>query len=93
MPCALWWAEISGAEGLLGQTATVIEPIGPATRGRVRVLGEDWAARLSSAAASNGEACAMRSRREERLTLIVEPFPRGATDARRSACPSCTLGA
>ena len=47
--------KISGADGLLGVTATVIEPIGPGdTPGRVRVLGEDWSARLIfKAAASN----------------------------------------
>lgn len=38
------WKVTTGGEGLLGQTATVIEPLAP--EGRVRVLGEDWAARL-----------------------------------------------
>ncbi|HEX6797816.1 MAG TPA: NfeD family protein, partial [Ktedonobacterales bacterium] len=42
------WKVTTGGEGLLGQTATVIEPLRPA--GRVRVLGEDWAARLAAPA-------------------------------------------
>jgi membrane-bound serine protease (ClpP class) len=32
----------SGGEGLLGQTAVVVEPIRPGMRGRVRLLGELW---------------------------------------------------
>ena len=40
------WEVRTGGEGLLGQTATVLEPLAPA--GRVRVLGEDWAARLAT---------------------------------------------
>ncbi|HKS69646.1 MAG TPA: nodulation protein NfeD, partial [Ktedonobacterales bacterium] len=40
------WEVRTGGEGLLGQTATVLEPLAPA--GRVRVLGEDWAARLAA---------------------------------------------
>ena len=49
------WKVTTGGEGLLGQTATVIEPLAPA--GRVRVLGEDWAARLGEpGAAPKGRA-------------------------------------
>jgi membrane-bound serine protease (ClpP class) len=74
--------KISGAEGLLGTTATVIEPIGPGNApGRVRVLGEDWSARLGfRAAASNArfeENTPMRVKKVEGLTLIVEPLPAG----------------
>lgn len=35
---------VSGAEGLVGSPATVIEPVGP-DRGRVRTHGESWQAR------------------------------------------------
>jgi membrane-bound serine protease (ClpP class) len=75
--------KLSGSEGLLGQLATVIEPIGPGDApGRVRVLGEDWSARLTvKAAASNVRLeadTAVRVRRVEGLTLFVDPPPGGA---------------
>ncbi len=74
--------KLSGAEGLLGKTATVIEAIGPGDApGRVRVLGEDWSARLGfRAAASNirfEEDMVMRVKKVEGLTLVVEPLPLG----------------
>jgi membrane protein implicated in regulation of membrane protease activity len=58
----------TGAEGLVGERAEVIEPCAP--RGRVRVRGEIWNARCERAAAS-GES--VRVARVEGLTLVVEP--------------------
>jgi membrane-bound serine protease (ClpP class) len=63
----------TGREGLIGKQATVLVPLTP--DGRVRLLGEDWAARLdksaSGAAMEAGQA--VRVRRVEGLRLIVEP--------------------
>jgi membrane-bound serine protease (ClpP class) len=68
---------ISGAEGLVGQTGLVTVPLDPS--GRVKVLGEDWAARLSPELAdlkmsvpANREVSVMAC---EGLTLIVTPIP------------------
>ena len=68
---------ISGAEGLVGQTGLVTVPLDP--NGRVRVLGEDWAARLSPEVAifniaveANHEVSVASC---EGLTLIVRPVP------------------
>ncbi len=79
--------KISGADGLLRQTATVIEPLGPGDApGRVRVFGEDWSARLNfKAAASNARIEAntlVRIKKVEGLTLIVEPLPIATLKAR-----------
>jgi membrane-bound serine protease (ClpP class) len=72
--------KISGAEGLLGRTATVIEPLAPGGEtGRVRVFGENWAARLSAKSAASGVRLdvnsSVRVKAVEGLTLIVEPEP------------------
>lgn len=67
--------QISGAEGLVGQTGFVTTPLSPG--GRVKVLGEDWAAELSPAVAVF--AMTIEADRQvqvtgyEGLTLIVEP--------------------
>ena len=69
--------KISGSEGLLGQTATVVESLAPL--GRVRVLGEYWAARLTEKAAAKGLAVEpnvlVRIKAVDGLTLLVEPIP------------------
>lgn len=57
----------TGAEGLIGARAEVIEACAP--RGRVRVRGEIWNARCSPAAGA-GEA--VRVAAVEGLTLVVE---------------------
>ena len=36
---------MTGVEGLIGESGTALEPIGPGTAGRVRVHGEIWTAR------------------------------------------------
>jgi membrane-bound serine protease (ClpP class) len=63
----------TGKEGLIGKQATVLVPLAP--DGRVRLQGEDWAARLEKP--STGTAVevgqAVRVRRVEGLRLIVEP--------------------
>src|SRR5918996_4741829 len=58
----------TGAEGLVGVRAEVIEPCAP--RGRVRVHGEIWNARCETSAAP-GEA--VRGGGGEGVTLVVEP--------------------
>jgi membrane-bound serine protease (ClpP class) len=58
----------TGAEGLVGERAEVIEPCAP--RGRVRVRGEIWNARCERSAAP-GEA--VRIAAVDGLTLVVEP--------------------
>jgi len=70
------WPVKTGREGLIGEKARVIEPLAP--EGRVRVLGENWAARLSEPFAHAGEAIEagrdVRVVHVEELTLIVEPI-------------------
>lgn len=65
----------TGGEGLLGETAIVLAPLAPT--GRVRVLGEDWAARLKGTPVGpSGEVPAdekVRVIARDGLTLIVEP--------------------
>jgi membrane-bound ClpP family serine protease len=68
---------ISGADGLVGRTGLVTVPLDP--EGRIKVLGEDWAARLSPEVAlfnvaieANHEVSITSC---EGLTLIVRPFP------------------
>jgi membrane protein implicated in regulation of membrane protease activity len=58
----------TGAEGLLGVRAEVIEPCSP--RGRVRVRGEIWNARCEDSAAP-GDSVTVAA--VEGLTLVVEP--------------------
>src|SRR5262249_4702396 len=63
----------TGVEGLIGQTATVIVALAPA--GRVRVRGENWAARLASGerVARLGEN--VRITGIDGMTLLVEFVP------------------
>lgn len=71
----------AGGDGLIGTAATVTVPLAPT--GRVRIYGEDWAARLAEPAATvvkvTGEPVAaqrqVRVKGRDRLTLIVEPLP------------------
>jgi membrane-bound serine protease (ClpP class) len=62
----------TGAEGLLGSTAEVIEACAPA--GRVRLRGEIWHARCGSSV-QVGER--VRVIAVDGLTLEVEPLPNG----------------
>jgi membrane-bound serine protease (ClpP class) len=61
----------TGVEGLIGQTATVIVALAPS--GRVRLRGENWAARLASGEAPVRAGASVRIRGIEGITLIVEP--------------------
>lgn len=63
----------TGREGLIGKQATVLVPLNP--DGRVRLLGEDWAARLDTQSPGTAMEAgqAVRVRRVEGLRLIVEP--------------------
>lgn len=61
----------TGAEGMVGKRAEVIEALDP--DGRVRVHGEIWTAR-SGAPVGAGEP--VRIARVDGLTLVVEPEPR-----------------
>ncbi len=61
----------TGVEGLIGKTATVIVALAPT--GRVRLLGENWAARLASGEGSARVGEAVRIRGIDGITLIVEP--------------------
>jgi membrane-bound serine protease (ClpP class) len=58
----------TGAEGLVGAPAEVVEPCDPA--GRVRVRGELWQARCAKRAVAGQR---MRVTRVDGLTLEVEP--------------------
>ncbi|MGZ3639342.1 MAG: NfeD family protein [Ktedonobacterales bacterium] len=65
----------SGGEGLIGQTATVIVTLAP--EGRVRILGEDWAARLPGSVGPRPPIDAgqqVRVKGRDGLALIVEPL-------------------
>jgi membrane-bound serine protease (ClpP class) len=65
----------TGVEGLIGKTATVIAPLAPI--GRVRLFGENWAARLAGNHANNEEPIrtgqSVRITGIDGITLIVEP--------------------
>jgi membrane-bound serine protease (ClpP class) len=67
----------TGVEGLIGKTATVIVPLAPS--GRVRLLGENWAARLAGSLADNEAPIragqSVRITGIDGITLIVEPVP------------------
>lgn len=67
------WKVTTGGEGLLGQTATVIEPLAPA--GRVRVLGEDWAAQLAETRASKGRTQVRVRGEDPSARLGAAPVP------------------
>jgi membrane-bound serine protease (ClpP class) len=79
------WPVRTGSAGLVGQQATVLTPLAP--DGRVRVLGENWAARLAlpdGAATPTIEAGAtVRIVRVEGLTVLVEPVARDAAVSQR----------
>lgn len=60
----------TGAEGLIGQRAQVIEAVDPTGRMRVRVHGEIWNAR-GAATVDTGDP--VRIAAVDGLTLIVEP--------------------
>lgn len=62
----------TGVEGLIGQTATVLVPLAPA--GRVRLRGENWAARLASGDGAVRAGEAVRITGIEGITLAVEPI-------------------
>lgn len=65
----------SGGEGLIGQIATVIVTLDP--QGRVRILGEDWAAHLPGRAGTQQPIEAgqkVRVKGRDGLALIVEPL-------------------
>ena len=61
----------TGVAGLIGKTATVIVALAPA--GRVRLLGESWAARLASGEGSVRLGESVRITGIDGITLIVEP--------------------
>lgn len=65
----------TGGEGLIGKTAVVTVPLAP--EGRVRLLGEDWTARLAEPETMAGQHVAaqalVRVIARHGLTLIVEP--------------------
>ncbi len=67
----------TGGEGLIGQTATVAAALTP--NGRVRLLGEDWAAVLVGSAALAGRQIpvggSVRVVARQGLKLLVEPLP------------------
>jgi len=76
------WPVRTGSAGLVGQQATVLTPLAPA--GRVRVLGEDWAARLAHPDGKPIEAdTSVRVVRVEGLTVLVEPVASEANVSRR----------
>lgn len=66
----------AGGEGLIGQTAVVLEPLEPV--GRVRVLGEIWSAELDDVNKSIGIRAevntSVRVVARDGLKLIVEPL-------------------
>jgi membrane-bound serine protease (ClpP class) len=66
----------TGREGLIGERAKVVDALSP--DGRVRILGENWAARLAEPFAHSGEAVEagteVRVVRVDGLTLVVEPI-------------------
>jgi membrane-bound serine protease (ClpP class) len=66
----------TGGEGLIGQTAIVTVPLAP--YGRVKVLGEDWAAELTELDRLTGERVEADERVQviarDGLKLIVEPL-------------------
>ncbi len=66
------WPVRTGSAGLVGQQATVLTSLAP--EGRVRVMGEDWSARLTQVDAPPIEAGAsVRVVRVEGLKVLVEP--------------------
>jgi membrane protein implicated in regulation of membrane protease activity len=67
----------SGAAGMIGQTALVVDPIGDEHhRGHVRIAGEDWPA-LTRDGRPVEAGVAVRIVEIRLATLIVEPAPNG----------------
>lgn len=69
--------------GLVGERATVIEPLGPV--GRVRILGENWTARLAKplpGGAALEPDHSVRVVKVDGLTLVVEPAETRLTESR-----------
>jgi membrane protein implicated in regulation of membrane protease activity len=65
----------SGAAGMIGQTALVVDAIGgPHVRGHVRIAGEDWPA-LTRDGRPVEAGQAVRVVDIRRATLVVEPAP------------------
>jgi membrane-bound serine protease (ClpP class) len=67
----------TGSEGLVGAEATVTIPLAP--EGRVRVMGEDWAARVATPGTPQPPVAVgqqVRVKGRDGLLLIVEPLPK-----------------
>jgi membrane-bound ClpP family serine protease len=77
------WPVQTGSAGLIGQHATALTPLTP--DGRVRVLGEDWAARLAHPedAPAVEPGAKVRVLRIEGLRALVEPITQEAGKSRR----------
>ena len=77
------WPVQTGSAGLIGQQATALTPLTP--DGRVRVLGEDWAARLAHPedAPAVEPGAKVRVLRIEGLRALVEPITQEAGKSRR----------
>ncbi|MGE5334479.1 MAG: NfeD family protein, partial [Nitrososphaerota archaeon] len=77
------WPVRTGSAGLVGQQATVLASLAP--EGRVRVLGEDWAARLARPDSSPPveAGASVRVVRVEGLRVLVEPATSEAKPSRR----------
>ncbi len=68
-------ALVSGAPGMIGQLALVVDPIqGPLHRGHVRIAGEDWPA-LTTDGQTVEVGTPVRVVGIQRATLVVEPAP------------------
>jgi membrane-bound serine protease (ClpP class) len=78
------WPVRTGSAGLVGQQATALTPLAP--DGRVRVLGEDWAARLARPGGQPVDTGAqVRIARVEGLRVLVEPVATDAPAAREAS--------
>ena len=77
------WPVQTGSAGLVGQRATALTSLAP--EGRVRVLGEDWAARLAHPDATPviEPGAAVRVIRVEGLKVLVEPAAPETAKSRR----------
>jgi membrane protein implicated in regulation of membrane protease activity len=70
----------SGAAGMIGQTAVVVDPIGDEHhRGHVRIAGEDWPA-LTRDGRPVDAGVPVRVVEIRLATLIVEPAPNGSRE-------------